>query len=67
MGYALIMTARPFINVARYAATIVGILLIAMVLVVWRQGTLDVADTVKSTLLNTETSLRNWFSSLHFH
>jgi hypothetical protein len=58
------MKAAPVISAARHFTTVVGVLLIALVLVAWRHGTLDIISAVRSSLLNTEATLRDWFSAL---
>ncbi|HEY2828421.1 MAG TPA: hypothetical protein VGJ04_12540 [Pirellulales bacterium] len=55
---------RMLIDVARHFATVTGVFLIAMVLIAWRHGTLNVVSIVRESLLNVETALREWFNCL---
>ncbi len=66
-GLSLNMKAHRLINAVWYLSSIVGILLIAMVVVACRHGSLDLISATKSSLLDAEATLRGWFSSLHFH
>jgi len=58
------MTARPLLTAARHFAAVTGIFLIALTLIAWRHGTLDIISALRSSLLNMETTLRGWYNIL---
>jgi hypothetical protein len=57
---------RKILTAARYLATVTGVVLIFMVFVASRNGTLDLASAMKLTMQNAENTLREWFSCFHF-
>lgn len=58
------MRAHVFINGASRLAVVIGVLLVALVVMAFRHGTLDVFGAIKSSLLSAEATLRELFSDL---
>lgn len=57
---------RKILTAARYLAAVTGVVLIFLVVVASRNGTLDLASAMKLTMQNTENTLREWFSCFRF-
>jgi hypothetical protein len=57
---------RAMYAAARLLTTLAGVFLVALSLVAWQHGNLDIVGALRTSLYNTETMLREWFSCLHF-
>ena len=58
---------RKILTAARYLAAVIGIVLIFLVIVASRNGSMDLASAAKMSLQNAENTLREWFSCFRFH
>jgi hypothetical protein len=55
---------RALLAAARLLTTLAGVFLIALFVVAWQHGNLDIVGALRTSLYNTETQLREWFSCL---
>ena len=64
-GLYLNMTRkRAIYAAARLLTTLAAVFLIGLSLVAWQHGNLDIVGALRTSLYNTETQLREWFSCL---